>query len=511
MRALRRASAAAALTALLTAAVTASEPSAARAATGEGSGAVVVIVEEGGAGLTPADVRSIVADKLGVAVLAPNDPAAKEARGVLTITFMRAEKQIIVSFRSREGTETSQVAILPGDPAAASASIASLVDALTGAKKLAEEPAAPAAEPPKKKPAKPRAMAPSNPFVTPDEPPPPPLSSLPYFPVNLSLLYPLSTNPGRPNLRTNIDIAIMASRVGAVEGFQGGVLTYSEYEVRGLQTSVAAISGKTTGLQLGVAFAFADGEFNGAQVGGIFGWSGEDISGVQIGGVASQSFKDVRGLQLSGGASITRGEVHGVQAAGLVNIGRVHGLQIGIINVSAEVKGLQLGIFNVARRMDGFQLGLVNITDSLNGESLGLANLLRPGAIHLSVWGSNSLNGNIGLKFASKYAYSLLSFAITAEEKQAVMGAGLTLGLRWAKPLSLEDFALSGDIGGYRLFRPGNGLKGRDELIKLRTFISYKLAERLALFAGAGAFLGLRGDEDIAVRVGPEGFGGVDF
>jgi hypothetical protein len=504
MRALRRASAAAALTAL-----TALVPvSSASAATGEGAGSLVVVVEEGGAGLSPADVRSIVADKLGVTVIAPNDPAAKEARGVLTITFMRAEKQIIVSFRAPDGAETSQVAMLPSDPAAASAAIASLVDTLTSAKKLGEEPVAPEAPPKKKKPQRP---APTNPFATPDEPPPPPLRSLPYFPVNLSLLFPLSTNAGRPNLLTNLDIAIMASRVGAVEGFQGGVLTYSEYEVRGLQTSVAAISGKTTGLQLGVAFAFADGEFNGAQVGGIFGWSGEDVSGVQIGGIASQSFKDIHGLQLSGGASITRGEVHGVQAAGLVNVGRVHGVQIGIINVSAEVKGLQLGVFNVARKMDGFQLGLINITDSLNGESLGLANLLRPGAIHLSVWGSNSLNGNIGLKFASKYAYSLLSFAITAEEKQAVLGAGLTLGLRWAKPLGLEDVALSGDVGGYRLFRPGNGLKGRDELIKVRTFVSYKIAERLALFAGGGAFLGIRGDDDIAVRVGPEGFGGVDF
>lgn len=345
----------------------------------------------------------------------------------------------------------------------------------------------------------------------PGEPPPPLLSSLPYFPFNLSFIYPLAINVGRPEMRTNVDISLLVSRVGAVEGLQAGVLTYTEFEVRGAQASVAAISGKTTGLQIGAVFAFADGDLSGAQVSGVFGWAAKPIVGAQIAGVASQSASDVRGLQLSGAVSITRAEVRGVQAAGLLNIGRVNGLQIGLINVSAEVKGLQVGLFNVARKVDGFQLGLVNITDSLSGESLGLANILKPGAIHLSLWGSNSINGNAGIKFASQYAYSILSAAATPEEKKAVFGAGLTLGLRWSRPFSIDFIALSGDIGGYRLFPDGFSFDSHDEIYKARVYASLEIAKRLTVFAGGGAYVGLRGKDDVDVRAGPEGFGGVDF
>jgi hypothetical protein len=318
-------------------------------------------------------------------------------------------------------------------------------------------------------------------------------------------------NAGRPTLRTNFDLSIMVSRVGAVEGFQTGVLTYTEFEVRGAQASVAAISGKMTGAQVAAAFAFADGELNGLQLAGVFGWSDKRLSGAQISGIAGQTFNDVYGLQLSGGVSIARARVRGVQAAGLLNIGRVDGLQIGLLNVSAEVNGVQIGLFNVARKVTGFQLGLINITDTLKGESLSLASILRPGTIHLSVWGSNSLNGNFGIKFASQYTYSILSAAVHAEDKKALFGAGLTLGLRLAKPFSIDSFALSGDVGGYRLFRKDGSFGEHDEMLKIRTYASYEIARRLTVFAGGGVFLGFRGDEDIAVRVGPEGFGGVDF
>lgn len=375
---------------------------------------------------------------------------------------------------------------------------------------LAAEPPAPPPEPP---------LAPGEVIAEPAQPEPltPPLSSLPYFPVNVSLLYPLAFNVGRPTLLTNLDIALLVSRVGAVQGVQVGVLTYTEFDLQGIQASVAAISGTTKGAQIGATFAFADGAFNGLQFAGVFAWSDKTVTGAQIAGVSSQSSSDVHGLQLSGGVNIARGEVRGVQAAGLLNIGRVEGLQIGLINVSAEIKGLQVGIFNVARKIDGFQLGLVNITDSLSGESLGVANLLKPGSIHLSLWGSNSLLGNAGLKFSSKYTYSILSAAIdsateaTTGHKKALFGAGLTFGLHYDRPLALEGVAVSGDIGGYRLFRDGFSFDGHDELLKARLYLSYSIASRLTVFGGGGAYLGFRGDDDVAVRAGPEGFGGVDF
>jgi hypothetical protein len=339
-----------------------------------------------------------------------------------------------------------------------------------------------------------------------------PQASSGYFPVNVSFIYPLATNVGRPNIRTNLDIALVVSHVGEIDGAQTGVITYSVFDVDGVQASVAALTGgRMRGIQVGGTFAYAGGGVFGAQAAGIFGWSTKEVRGLQFAGIAAQSYEEVEGLQLSGGINIARQQVTGAQIAGGINIGRVRGLQLGLINVSAEVDGAQLGLINVAKKVDGLQVGLINVTASLAGESLGLANILKPGRIHLALWGSNSLFGNAGLKFASKYAYSILSAAIHNFDGTVAAGAGLTLGLHLPLNLYVPGLTLSGDLGAYRLFPSGFNFDGHAEVYKTRLIASYELAHRLTLFVGGGAFVSVVGDENEKTSFGPEFSGGLEL
>lgn len=382
-------------------------------------------------------------------------------------------------------------------------------------------------------------------------------AAVPYFPVNLSFLYPISTNAAAPDLRTHLDLALLLGRVGFMDGAQLGLFAWTAHELRGAQVALATIAtGRARGLQAAGAFAFTDAPLMGVQLSGVLGWSSAEIYGVQLAGIGNQTYGDVNGLQAAGivnivrqpvtemqvfgGASaalygvqlagignytygdinglqaagminISRRQVTGVQAAGLVNVGRVSGLQIGAINVSQEQRGLQIGIINVARKIHGMQIGVINVTDDLEGESLGIIPLPRRGGIRLVLWGSNSLYGNVGVKFSSMYAYTILGAALHSEPRaeadgregrEAAYAGGLTLGARL--PFEVEGLSLSTDIGAYRLFRGGAGFSGRDELLKARVVVSYALAERLAPFLGAGAYLSLRGKDDTRVGAGPE-------
>ena len=366
----------------------------------------------------------------------------------------------------------------------------------------------------------------------------------PYFPLNFSFLYPMSTNAAAPDLWTHLDIAILFGRVGFLDGLQVGAAGWTVHDMRGVQIGFGSIvGGSTSGAQVGAGFTFAHGPVQGLQLSGIFGWADDDIEGVQVSGVANQTSGNIDGVQAAVGLNVARGQitgvqvagvvnqadqniegvqatagfnvalrqVTGVQAAGLMNIGRVEGIQIGAVNVTQKMRGLQVGVFNVARNFKGLQIGIVNVTDDLDGESLAIIPLPRRGGIHAMAWASNSLYGNVGVKFASRYAYSILSGALHSVERaegaegsprEIVYGGGLTMGA--TIPLPLDGLRLSSDIGGYRLFRDEPVLSQHDEIYKLRLMVSYQIARRLTPFAGGGANLTIRGKDPVDAGVGGE-------
>ncbi len=333
-----------------------------------------------------------------------------------------------------------------------------------------------------------------------------------YFPLNFSFLYPLSTNLGDPNRATNIDIGILYTKIGYLHGgIQTGMLAAVSQRMTGVQIGLGTVSeGRSYGAQLAGAFALSDAPFTGLQIAGVFAWSRFRFEGVEIAGVANQARKHFAGLQIAGGVNIARKTVHGVQIAGLLNVGAVEGVQIAPVNISSEVKGVQIGVVNIARKVKGLQIGLINIADDVQGESVGVASVPRAGGVHGVAWGSNSLYGNFGVKFASLYTYSMFSgsFHFENEGKDKLFGPGFTFGLY--RPLLLDGLFVQADVGGYRMFMLEGAQRAHDEIFKTRLIVRYALARHLSLFVGGGAYLGLQGDAPVA-RFGPEFDAGVEL
>lgn len=395
-------------------------------------------------------------------------------------------------------------------PAAPSAQPAAEPPAASGAAELEETPPEPTPPPP---------PAPSDPDDAPEpgdqlraigEPEVDP-SKRRYFPLNFSFLYPLSTNLGDPNRSTNIDLGVIYSKVGFLNGVQTGVIAAVSQQMAGVQIGLGTVSeGRTFGAQIAGAFALSDERFDGLQVAGVFAWSRFRFNGLQIAGVANQARKHFAGVQIAGGVNLARKTVHGVQIAGLMNIGAIQGVQIAPLNISSEVKGVQIGLINIARKVSGTQIGLINIADEVSGETVGMASVPRSGGVHGVAWGSNSLFGNFGVKFASNFTYSIFSASFHFERNgdDKLFAPGFTFGL--FKRALLDDLYVHADFGGYRLILMEGAQRKHDELFKTRLILRYALAKRLSFFVGGGAYLGLRGDAPTA-RFGPEVDAGLEL
>jgi hypothetical protein len=333
-----------------------------------------------------------------------------------------------------------------------------------------------------------------------------------YFPLNLSLLYPLATNLGDPNRATNIDLGVLFTKVGYLYGVQTGFLASVSQRMAGLQLGFGAITeGRTEGAQIAGAFAMSDAPFDGLQVAGVFAWSRFRFNGVEIAGVANQARKHFAGLQLAGALNLARKTAHGAQISGFMNLGAIEGLQLGTLNISDRVDGVQIGVINIARKVKGLQIGLINIADDVDGESIGAASVPRTGGIHGVVWGSSSLYGNFGLKFASHYTYSIFTGSFHFEGKDKLVGPGFTFGLFHPfLPSLLDGLYLQADIGFYRMFLTEGEQRKHDEIYKTRLLLRYSLVRHLSLFVGGGAYLGIQGSSPTA-RWGPELDAGLEL
>ncbi len=333
-----------------------------------------------------------------------------------------------------------------------------------------------------------------------------------YFPLNFSFIYPLATNVGDPDRSTNIDVGVLFTKIGYLYGVQTGMLASVSQRMVGLQIGLGTVSeGRTEGGQIAGAFAIADAPMNGLQAAGVFSWSRFRFNGVQIAGVANQARKHFGGLQIAGGVNLARKTAHGAQIAGVMNIGGIEGLQLAPINISDDVNGVQIGVVNIARKVKGLQIGLVNIASELDGESIGAASVPRSGGIHGAAWGSNSLYGNFGIKFASHFTYSIFSASFHFEGQDKLIGPGFTFGFSHPFLTFLTPgFFVQADVGGYRMFLTEGSQRAHDEVYKTRLILRYSVVRHLSLFVGGGAYLGLRGNAPTA-RFGPEFDVGVDL
>ncbi len=432
--------------------------------------------------LSVANVSVKVAAELHLEVVPDGSPRAAFATATVTISWRPARGELAVSFSDPSGRTVSRIV---DAPKSADAAIAAAVQL---AANLAHNEAVDILGP------KPTVV------MTQIVPPPPASPIVPkvdyvYRPVVATLFAPLSTSLGRTDVRTNFEINFLHGRVAELEGIQLGM------------SSVA--TNRADGMQFGFLFSYA-----------------KSMSGVQIGGVTSLAPRKVAGLQASWAFNYG-GDVDGWQSTFGVNaaLGDVNGAQTAAVNVASNLTGLQIGGVNVAKKVRGVQVGFVNVSDE-GAVPIGLFNVSNDGGIHPMVWSSWRSYLNVGVKFATRYVYSVVNVSLDyfgAAARSALTSegmAGLTTvdsgwllgpGALFGVQFPAGKFRPFIDVGATVLVQPGTLNRPLQYVPegKIRIGASYEILPRVRPFVGAGVSSAhyRRGEYTIS----PDLFGGFEF
>jgi hypothetical protein len=317
--------------------------------------------------------------------------------------------------------------------------------------------------------------------------PPPSEAPRPHQPAVAGLFYPLASNYEKPGVHTTFEFNLLYGRVGELDGVGLGVVNAVEADAHGLV--LAALANRAGGRASGVHAASA---FNSVR---------ELDQGVMLALLFNHATEAVHGGQLALGVNLG-GPVRGGQAAGFVNLasGSVEGVQVAALtNIAHDVDGMQLGLVNVAGRVRGAQVGLVNVADDVDGVPFGLVNVTRSGGVHVLAWGGYTTHASVGLKFATRYTYSMftLGYHRDADDDVNAFGPGFVFGVR--VPVN-RQVAVAFDVGGDYLF--GTRFccyedKTEERVAhtndrshyRLRVLPTLQIAPRLAIFAGGGLAL----------------------
>lgn len=320
--------------------------------------------------------------------------------------------------------------------------------------------------------------------------------------VTAAFVYPMATNSYRPNITSWVDLSLLYGRVGRVRALQlGGVVTYASRDV--------------TGVQLAGTGAVTRGSLSGVQFGGAASFAGGRVEGTQLAGAASIAAEGVSGLQLAGAVNVALGSVKGAAISGAVNVAThdVTGAQISPVNVGDSVEGVQVGLVNVASRVRGVQLGIINVADEVDGAAIGLVSITRDG-VHPIVWGSNLHYMNAGVKFATKYFYTITALQMgtleTGVEPQQIgttvaFGGHIPIGARFDVELETAIVHAPTDSSPFERSRRDPNMWSASHVLP-----GYSFARHFRIFAGGGV------RAPITVEVGravlrPEVMAGVQF
>lgn len=381
------------------------------------------------------------------------------SRAAITVRYRKTDRALTVRASHAEGRVLERTVEVGGDAAETQATTVllagnlardearELLDALSAKKARASD-----------------TTAEEEPTPSPPSPPEGRARDDGWMPVNLALAWPVAMNYGRPDVRTNVDVSLLYSRVGSVEGVA-------------LATGVSHTSG--------------------------------DLTGVQLGGVGNVVLQDLQGVQIAAGLNLVRGTARGLQLAPLNVAQDLRGAQIvGGVNVARDVRGLQLGVVNVGRRVRGAQVALVNVAEEVDGAQIGLLSISRHG-IHPVVWGSTLNYLNVGLRFSTKYVYTTTAFSLGTHEG-TFASPGVTAGLGAHLPLVMKL-----DLDLETAFSTMFGYEGRssgtqNSAVHLRGLVGWSFATRFRVFAGGGARLATAFDVG-RPKARPEFVAGVSF
>jgi hypothetical protein len=441
--------------------------------------------------LRPLAACAFVASSLACAAAAAADPASdpapsarsNDARPVVVIVHADAQELSASRVRDAVAAEIGAPALAPDDPASAGARGTLTVTLHADTRELAVtyydevrgtvSRVIPAPDKPGDAPGAAALLAgnlirneaqdllgPPQPAAPPPPAPAPAPPAPPEALANAGVFYPLAVNYGHPDLRTHFDLNLIYGRIGALDGLEIGTVSV-------------------------------------------------------VGG-------DVAGAQIALGANVAQGHAEGLQLALAFNdAAETTGVQAGAINVGGDATGAQIGLVNIARHVKGLQLGLFNYADDVDGIPVGLVSVTRTGGVHPTAWASNTSYANVGLKFATKYTYTMLSGSWQPDNGHDLFGPGFTLGVHVPVMTRLSanfDLGATHLFGGKLCCGDGSALRQNDlTLAKLRAMINVSLAEHLSLYAGAGVTATVRypldagGQTSATAHLGPEYFGGVEF
>lgn len=359
------------------------------------------------------------------------------------------------------------------------------------------------------------------PAVAVPAPPPEPRSAEPTVdegeqPVSFSFLFPLATNFARPDVATNMNVSLLYGRVGKVDGLQfGSGIAFASRHLNGAQ--IVAFGGVTQGPARGLQMSgfgnVATESVRGVQLGGfgnVAGTTRGPIEGLQLAGGGNVAWAGFTGAQIAGGANIARGPASGLAFAGGANIvtDEMEGAQIGGVNVAGHLDGLQLGVINVGRRVRGLQLGVINVAEEVDGASIGVISVTKDG-IHPIAWTSNLAYLNAGLKFSTRYIYTLAA-AHTGTIEGDFGNVGITAAFGVHIPLPARFDVETQLAISHLVPRPSQSSKNGNVWMSEEILAGYSLASHFRVFAGGGLRHRLSVDlgRDI---VRPEVLAGVQF
>jgi hypothetical protein len=279
---------------------------------------------------------------------------------------------------------------------------------------------------------------------------------------------------------------ILGGYTAGVNGVEvAGIFNINKQDVHKVQVGGVfnLVGGRVSGVQVAGVMNTVLDSVEGVQVGGVINYVGKKAGGVQVAGVVNRT-GSFTGTQVAGVQNLVSGNVRGVQVSGVTNIATrsVEGTQVGGLGNMAlkSLRGTQVaGLFNYAKHMNGVQVGLINLADTSSGYSIGLLNLVRKGYHKVSVYSTEVMNLNVGLKTGNAKLYSIILGGLNVSDSEKVASAGFGMGHEFRDQKKL---AINAEISSQFLYL-GNWDQA-NILQRGQLSFQYKVFNYLRVFAG---------------------------
>jgi hypothetical protein len=186
----------------------------------------------------------------------------------------------------------------------------------------------------------------------------------------------------------------------------------------------------------------------------------------------------------------------GLQMAPVNYAGTMDGFQLGVVNASTAASGFRLGVVNTTSTSRGFQFGLVNVARHDDGESFALINIIGNGIHDVSLFATDVMVTNIGVKLGGRHLYTNF---IAGYQPGNELAAGIErfetdtrrfatgVGVGWRFPLERGVLSFLELEGDWLQVRPvWKWIEDEPSLGSLRVQAGLRIAQHLALLVGAG-------------------------